>query len=238
MRGNFWPLASFDRRDPPPYCKLYETLPYLEAYAAHTDSRTIEDPHEAVDGKWKELGCLQFDYLFANDLKPESKLLDLGCGTLRGGRHFIRYLDIGNYVGTDISGRAIEYGRRLVVTERLAAKEPRLIHRRPGEAFFADLDDASFDFILAQSVFTHLPAELIQQCFASVQGIMRESGIFFFTFQCEVKHGIRNPKDFAHSSKFFASVAERFVMRISLTDPRLSHGKRLRDVAEIKAASA
>ena len=113
-----------------------------------------------------------------------------------------------------------------------------MIHRRPGEAFFADLDDASFDFILAQSVFTHLPAELIQECFASVERIMRESGIFFFTFQCEVKHGIRNPKDFAHSSKFFASVAERFVMRISLTDPRLSHGKRLRDVAEIKASSA
>ena len=121
---------------------------------------------------------------------------NFGCGTLRGGRHFIRYLDIGNYVGTDISGRAIEYGRRLVVTERLAVKEPRLIHRRPGEAFFADLDDASFDFILAQSVFTHLPAELIQECFASVERIMRESGIFFFTFQCEVKHGIRNPKDF------------------------------------------
>lgn len=188
---------------------LYGTRPYLEAYAAHTDQRVLKDPHAAVGGKWEALGRLQFDYLVANGLRPDSRLLDLGCGTLRGGRHFIPYLNPLNYTGTDISLKAIEYAHRLVRDENLAAREPRLIHRRRGEAFFADLGDAHFDFILAQSVFTHLPAEVVEECFAGVGRVMGPSAVFFFTFQHEAEHRRKDLKDFAHPSRLFADLAER-----------------------------
>ena len=56
-----------------------------------------------IGGHWEALGKLQFDYLVANGLKPGHRLLDIGCGTLRGGRHFIRYLAPGGYTGIDIS---------------------------------------------------------------------------------------------------------------------------------------
>jgi len=192
------------------YAQLYETQPYLQAYAAHTDHRVLKDPQAAVGGLWEKLGRLQFDYLVANGLKSDSKLLDLGCGTLRGGRHFIRHLKAGNYTGTDISLKAIDYGRRLVMSEGLVAREPRLIYRRPGEAFFANLDDWGFDFVLAQSVFTHLPAEVIEECFAGVGRVMQPSAVFFFTFQHEAEHRWKNLKDFAYPTQLFAHLAERY----------------------------
>jgi SAM-dependent methyltransferase len=189
--------------------RLYETRPYLEAYAAHTDYRVVKDPYAAVGGKWEELGRLQFDYLVANHLKPDSKLLDLGCGTLRGGRHFIRYLNAGNYTGTDISLKAIDYAHRLAMDEFLATRKPRLIYRRPGEAFFADLDDARFDFVLAHSVFTHLPAEVVEECLAGVGRVMNPDAIFFFTFKDEAEPRRKDLKDFAHPARLFADLADR-----------------------------
>jgi SAM-dependent methyltransferase len=203
---SFW--QTMVNRDP--YTLLYKTRPYLEAYAAHTDHRVLLDPHAAVGGKWEALGRLQFDYLVANGLKPESKLLDLGCGTLRGGRHFIRYLNTGNYTGTDISFRAIDYAHELVTKENLAARRPRLIYRSADEAFFADFDDARFDFILAHSVFTHLPPELVEECFAGVGRVMRPSGVFFFTFQLEAEHRRRALKAFTYPSQLLADLAGRY----------------------------
>lgn len=86
---------------------LYRDLPYLEAYSEaysrYTDLRVRSDPQQAIGGHWEALGKLQFDYLVANGLKPGHRLLDIGCGTLRGGRHFIRYLAPGGYTGIDIS---------------------------------------------------------------------------------------------------------------------------------------
>jgi SAM-dependent methyltransferase len=192
------------------YGRLYQTRPYLEAYAAHTDHRVVKDPHAAVGGKWEELGRLQFDHLIAHGLKPDSTLLDLGCGTLRGGRHFIRYLNAGNYTGTDISLRAIDYAHHLAMNEDLAAKKPRLLYRRPGDAFFADLDDAQFDFVLAHSVFTHLPAEVIEEFLAGAGRVMQPGAAFFFTFRDGTEYCRNGLKDFTHSRRLFADLAERY----------------------------
>jgi len=77
---------------------LYDQKDYLEAYSRHTDIRVERDPHSAVGGMWEQIGQLQFDFLVNHGLEPNHKLLDIGCGTLRGGRHFITYLVPGNYM--------------------------------------------------------------------------------------------------------------------------------------------
>jgi hypothetical protein len=56
-----------------------------------------------VGGEWDEIGRLQFDFLNGAGLKPRHVLLDVGCGCLRGGVHFVAYLERGNYVGIDIN---------------------------------------------------------------------------------------------------------------------------------------
>jgi cyclopropane fatty-acyl-phospholipid synthase-like methyltransferase len=44
-------------------------------------------------------------------LKPEHYLLDIGCGSLRGGVHFIAYLEPRHYFGIDKDEQLLEAGR-------------------------------------------------------------------------------------------------------------------------------
>lgn len=45
-----------------------------------TDSEIQKGMHrEPVGGMWEEIGRLQFDFLIQNGLKPDHKLLDVGC---------------------------------------------------------------------------------------------------------------------------------------------------------------
>ncbi len=67
---------------------LYDKHEYLEAYSRHTDFRVGLDPERAVGGMWEEIGRLQFVFLVEKGLQPHHEMLDIGCGTLRGGRHF------------------------------------------------------------------------------------------------------------------------------------------------------
>ena len=73
--------------------KLYEKNDYLTAYVRHSDIRAKKDPKSAIGGKWDILGPLQYEFLLRNGLLPHNTLLDYGCGTLRGGRFFIKYLE-------------------------------------------------------------------------------------------------------------------------------------------------
>ena len=144
----------------------------MDAYRQRTDLRVQEDPHAAVGGLWEELGKLQFEFLVRQGLQRAHVMLDIGCGTLRGGRHFIRFLKPRRYFGIDVSEKAIEHAKRLVDDEGLRDRLPTLIANVAGDLRFADLDGTTFDFILAQSVFTHLGPELIRECFEHVGAVM------------------------------------------------------------------
>jgi len=63
-----------------------------------------------IGGMWNEIGTLQFEYLKSKGLKPAHKLLDVGCGSLRGGVHFVSYLNSHNYYGFDLNASLIEAG--------------------------------------------------------------------------------------------------------------------------------
>jgi 2-polyprenyl-3-methyl-5-hydroxy-6-metoxy-1,4-benzoquinol methylase len=59
---------------------------------------------------WEQSGLNQLNVLIENGLKKDMKLLDVGCGELRGGVHFIKYLDPYNYYGIDSNYKFIEDG--------------------------------------------------------------------------------------------------------------------------------
>jgi SAM-dependent methyltransferase len=181
----------------------YRERDYLTAYALHTDRRVERDPRAAIGGRWLEMGLLQFGFLVANGLRPSSTLLDYGCGTLRGGRHFIRYLDVGNYVGVDLSTRALDYARRLVEKEGLAEKRPRLIHNDAPTAPFSCVAGHTFDFILAQSVVTHLPMDVAEAILADVGHIMKETSTFFFTYNDRETYARKGRKGYVYPMAFF-----------------------------------
>lgn len=189
--------------------KLYEAGEYLEAYRKDTDLRVAADPRTAIGGMWEEIGQLQFDYLVSHGLKPEHRMLDVGCGTLRGGRHFVRYLQPGGYTGIDISPMAIEAGQKLVSDEGLEDKRPTLVVSRNMDLRFAEFAGRRFDYILAQSVFTHLKPEHIEECFAHVGAVMAPGAGFYFTYAEADRYVQRTEKDFSYPFSFFAGLASR-----------------------------
>lgn len=210
-------------RDAAAVRRHYSKGDYMEAYASHTDMRVDADPRAAIGGMWEEIGRLQFQFLVSEGLQPTDRMLDVGCGTLRGGRHFIRYLDKGRYVGFDMSPRAIEAAWKLVRDEGLNPKEPRLFLNEGGSLRFESLTGDVFDVILAQSVFTHLQEASIQECFANVGNVMAEGGRFYFTFASSEFPTRRSPKDYAYPFSFFEAVASAHGLQAEDVSNRYHH---------------
>jgi len=71
-------------------------------------------------------GRLQLATLLREGVYPWSKLLDLGCGCLRGGYWIIHFLDRGRYFGIEPQARMLQKGIQLVLEpETLNQKQPR-----------------------------------------------------------------------------------------------------------------
>jgi SAM-dependent methyltransferase len=140
----------------------------------------------AIGGAWEELGRLQFEYVRDHGLEPHHYFLDVGCGPLRGGLHFIEYLEAGRYFGIDRRSDLLEAGREYELRPRgLLAKQPTLVQMENFD--FARLGQ-KFDYALAQSVYTHLPLNNILRCHVQMEKVLAPGGTFFVTFY-ENPHG-------------------------------------------------
>ena len=127
-----------------------------------------------------EFGQMQLSYLVKHGLRRTDRMLDIGCGNLRGGRFFIGYLEPGNYYGIDISPEILLSAQQVLVEEQLQNKVPRLAFTN--DLTLAFLPAGYFNVVHANSVFTHCPIEIIEECFAHVGRVMAPGAIFDFTF--------------------------------------------------------
>jgi SAM-dependent methyltransferase len=193
--------------------RLYAELSYLDAYATQTNDRVERD----VIGD-SPIGKIQFDYLVVNGLTPAHHFFDLGCGTLRGGRHFIRYLEADHYTGFELSPKALAYAADLVEREGLSPKRPRLVLNVSKNLRFEQFSGKTFDYILAQSVFTHLMPEHIEECFAHIPSIMHDRSLFYFTFRKGSAYLRRGNKGFNYPISFFEEIASRYGLSITFRE--------------------
>jgi SAM-dependent methyltransferase len=133
-----------------------------------------------VGGLWEEAGAAQFRFLYDRGLKPQHYLLDIGCGSLRGGVKFIPYLDAGHYMGVDQEPLLIQLGLEKELDPALnAAKRPRFLI---SDSFQFEQLDHRPDYALAVSLFTHLPEPLILDCLRKLRKFIREDGVFYASF--------------------------------------------------------
>jgi SAM-dependent methyltransferase len=144
------------------------------------------DHRTQVGAQWEEIGKLQFDFMLEQGLEAHHRLLDVGCGSLRGGVHFVRHLDDGHYCGLDIDERLLDAGRHELALAGLQDRNVQLI--ADSQFSFASFGER-FDFALAQSVFTHLPLNSIMRCLAEIERALLDGGRFYATFF--VNHGPR-----------------------------------------------
>ena len=158
-----------------------ERQPYINAYARElSDEEIATGAHrELVGGLWDEIGPLQFYFLRSEGLRPEHTLVDVGCGALRGGVHFVAYLDEGNYCGIDRNRSLVAAGRLELDRSRITRRRPRLL---VNDRFEVSLFGTAFDYALAISLFTHLPSEDIAECLRAVGQVLEPHGRLYASF--------------------------------------------------------
>lgn len=109
-------------------------------------------------------------------MREYHQLLEIGCGSLRAARLFIPYLLPERYHGLEPNRWLVEAGLKHELGDSL------LLARRPAFEFNATFDLAcfgdTFDFILAQSIFSHTSQEQLLACLRSAQQVLKPEGIF------------------------------------------------------------
>ncbi len=179
--GRVLPYARRRSRDALIGMKASDHISY---YRAVMKANTARNPEAAVGSmthdSWLKVGQLQYDYLLKAGLQPGDRMLEIGCGDLRGGRLFIAYLNPGNYYGIDISPDILLAAQETIARDDLQAKLPHL--ELVDDLKFRFLPPERFTVVHAHSVFSHSPIEVIDECLANVGRIMRPEGVFDFTF--------------------------------------------------------
>ncbi|GLW63893.1 methyltransferase [Actinomadura rubrobrunea] len=157
---------------------------HVSFYRAVMRSDTARSPYGAVGAAsrahWERIGRLQFDYLTGHGLTPGDRMLEIGCGNLRAGRLFIRYLEPGHYYGVDISPDILLAAQDTIVRDGLQDRLPHLTLVRDLRLDF--LPEAYFTVVHAHSVFSHSPIQVIDECLANVGRVLAPGGFFDFTF--------------------------------------------------------
>jgi hypothetical protein len=151
-----------------------------------------------VGDHWEEIGKLQFDFLRSNGLKPESYLLDIACGSLRLGVKAIPFLDREHYLGIEKESGLVAAGLENELAKDIAVEKcPRIVI---SDSFEFEKIGQKADFAIAQSLFSHLPPNLIALCFNNLHPWLADDGVFFATY-FEVKTSKKNaskPHDFGY----------------------------------------
>ena len=133
-----------------------------------------------IGGKWDEIGKLQFDFMTGRGLKPEHVLLDIACGPLRGGVHFIRYLNRGNYLGIEKEEDLIRAGIDKELGRKLfEEKSPELV--TSGTFEFNGFSKHP-QFAIAHAIFTHLTPADIELCLNHLRAVVEKDCRFYATF--------------------------------------------------------
>ncbi|MEX2457747.1 MAG: class I SAM-dependent methyltransferase [Actinomycetota bacterium] len=126
------------------------------------------------------MSAAQFSLLTQLGLREDHSLLDLGCGSLRGGRLFIPYLLPDRYFGIEPHAWLVEEGiGHEIGRDQIELKRPTFAHV---DDFRLTVFGRRFDFILAQSILSHASQPMIRRCMAEARAALQPGGRFVATF--------------------------------------------------------
>lgn len=162
---------------------------------------------------------MQFSLLTLLGLRQEHTLLDIGCGSLRAGKLFIVYLLPDRYHGLEPEEWLVHEGAAQELgSEILTLKRPRFLHRADFECTAFEVD---FDFVIAQSIFSHASAVQIRRCLNQVRQCMKPTSLFAASF-------VEGDSDYSGSSwvypdtiRYRAATIERLAQEAGLACRRL-----------------
>jgi SAM-dependent methyltransferase len=129
---------------------------------------------------FERVGRLQLATLITQGLYPSSRVLDVGCGSLRAGYWIMNFLEPGGYHGIEPRPSELEEGLRYIV-------EPELIeYARPRFAHNDDFDLAvfgtTFDFVLARSIWSHTSKAQIEAMLDSFAKVANPGAVLLASY--------------------------------------------------------
>ena len=126
------------------------------------------------------MGATQFRLLCTLGLRANHYVLDFGCGSLRAGRLFISYLDPGRYYGIEPNKWLIEDAiNNQVGKDLIRIKKPQFDYNSD---FVTNVFSVKFDFIVAQSIFSHAGSDLIGIALRHFKESLQLNGLIAATF--------------------------------------------------------
>ena len=147
-----------------------------------------------IGGMWDAIGQLQFDFLKKMGLRPEHRVLDIGCGCLRAGVKLIPYLEPEHYFGIDSDKALLRAGyRKELAVAGLSDRLPR--HNLFCSRLFRHkrLPEGTIDYGICAGVMTHLPYEHLKLCLANSAEYFRRGGKLYVSF-FELEEGTAAPE--------------------------------------------
>lgn len=124
--------------------------------------------------RWDVQAAHQFTLLVKHGLRGHHRLCDVGCGSLRAGRLFIPYLDLGCYYGIEPEDWLVREGLARFVGDMRDYRIPQFITERrdfPLQDF-----GVQFDYVLAQSIFSHADPNQVKLCLRNAAKCLAPGG--------------------------------------------------------------
>jgi hypothetical protein len=125
-------------------------------------------------------GRAQIITLLRVGLYPHSKLLDVGCGCVRGGYWLIHFLDRHCYCGIEPNAEMLQAGiEELLPAELIEQKQPRFDNN---DEFDFSVFGEAFDFVVALSVWTHASKSQIDRMLSAFAETASPNGVFLTSY--------------------------------------------------------
>ncbi len=164
-------------------------------------------------------GEYYLEFMRNHGLKPEHRVLDFGCGYGRAAIPLLKFLNAGNYIGSELCDKRIELAEEWVTREGLDNKEPQFVISTDNSMPY--LQDKSIDVFWTYSVFTHVPEKEVHQILEALKRILRPKGVIYFNY-CAPMEGSPPPpptlEDFYWEHDKLADVVRSHGYKCELAD--------------------
>lgn len=192
---------------------------------------------------YDEVGVHQFMVLLQAGMKPKHRLLDIGCGSLCGGRYSILYLDEGNYTGVEPHTFSYEDAERLELGNLVSFRKANLCSyirdfrlsqlglvgkelNFPGPTYDVMIA-TSWDFLMAHSIFTHTSQAEAHTLMVEAAKVMHPGSVFMASYYwgsvCDDFPEWRYPAGVSYSHEFMDGLAAEAGLQVERIEPWTKH---------------
>ncbi len=171
------------------FAKEIKEKSYIKWYQEFIDNKaeSFEITDELISTGSRDLEAMK-----ARGMKPEHTLYEFGVGYLRSTKHFVEYLNPGNFTGNDTSAKRIARGKKLFPV--MDEKKANLLVTTDNSLDW--LNGKKFDFIYSHAVFCHMPMEDVREVFINLHDkAMHEKSEFYTTYSVLDFNEFRGLKD-------------------------------------------